>query len=197
MNDQFTLRSPEALQRDESVLLVVDVQDRLVDLTPQPARLRWNIRRLIDCAQLFEIPITVTEQNPEKLGPTSPELVDRLPTAHSKMAFSCFGCRPFVEELNGFERRQIVVVGIEAHVCVLQTSLDLLAAGYVIHMPVDAIASRHTRDTEIALRRLESNGAVLTTTETAMFEWCQLAGSDRFRAVSKLVRESPPDESQP
>ncbi|MGE0759710.1 MAG: hydrolase [Pirellulaceae bacterium] len=185
-------RSPELMSRADSALLVVDVQDKLLPSIPSQARLVWNIRRLIDGARLLGVPVLATEQYPRGLGPTAPELARRLGTIPEKLTFSCAGCAALVSELRNLQRPKVLVVGIEAHVCVQQTVLDLLADGYRIYVGADAIGSRFPLDRKIALRRMEVTGATLTTVESALFEWCSAAGSPEFKQISALVRETRP-----
>jgi nicotinamidase-related amidase len=187
-------RSMELLSRRDSALLVVDVQTKLVTAIGGYARLVWNIRRLIDGARVFDIPVAATEQYPQGLGHTTEELRALLPEMGDKTTFSCGSCGEIFADFQQRDVSRILVVGIEAHVCVQQTSLDLLAAGYRVYIAVDAVGSRHSIDYEIALRRLEASGATLTTTESALFEWCETSGTPEFKKISDLVKESPPDE---
>jgi nicotinamidase-related amidase len=185
-------RSPELMSRGDTGLLVVDVQEKLIGLVQGHRPLVWNLRRLIDGATLLGLPVTATEQYPQKLGGTVPELASRLGQRPSKRAFSCAECG---EVFADFQRRgvfKLLVAGIETHVCVQQTVMDLLAAGLRIYIPVDAVGSRHDVDHQTALRRMESSGASLTTTESALFEWCQTSAAPEFKQISQLVRESSP-----
>jgi nicotinamidase-related amidase len=177
----------------DTALLVVDVQERLVGLIGGHRRLVWNVRRLIDGAKILGLPILATEQYPEGLGPTVPELAERLGPIPSKLSFSCCGCADIGRTLEDRRVHKVLVCGMEAHVCVQQTVLDLLAAGWSVVVAVDAVGSRFAIDYETSLRRLESAGATLTTTEAALFEWCQVAGTPEFKQISQLVRESAPE----
>ncbi|MEX2169400.1 MAG: isochorismatase family protein [Pirellulales bacterium] len=185
-------RSPELMNSDDTVLLVVDIQERLLPLVEGRERLVWNVRRLLDAAGLLGVTIAATEQYPEKLGSTVEPLASLIPTRLTKLAFSCAGCS---ELTGGWEpaRHRILVCGMETHVCVAQTTLDLLALGYRVYVPVDAVGARFRIDHETALRRLETSGATLTTTEAAIFEWCRTSGTPEFKKVSALVKESPPN----
>ena len=185
-------RSPELMSRDDSALLVVDVQDKLIHLIPAHERIVWNIRRLIDGAQLLGLPVAATEQYPQGLGPTTEVLASRLGEIPEKIAFSCGGCPQVFEPFADAEVRKILVVGIEAHVCVQQTVFDLLADGFQVYLAVDAIGARFSIDYETALRRMDSAGATITTTEAALFEWCDVAGTAEFKQISALVREEAP-----
>lgn len=185
-------RSPELMSAADTALLVIDVQEKLIRLVPNHARIVWNLRRLIDGAKLLSVPVLGTEQYPQGLGPTAPELADKLGTIPGKLAFSCVGCEETVRQLADLARPKVLLAGIEAHVCVLQTALDLLSVGYRVYLAVDAIGARHEVDYTTALRRLEAQGASLVTTEMALFEWCRVAGTPQFKQLSALVREAPP-----
>jgi len=185
-------RSPELMTAGDTGLLIIDVQQKLVGLIDGHARIVWNIRRLIDGAKLLGLPLLATEQYPQGLGPTSAELLPLLDRVFEKTAFSCGGCAELCRELESSGKRKWLIAGIEAHVCVEQTVLDLLAEGFRIYVAADAVGSRTRLDYEIALRRLESAGATLTTVEAALFEWCQDSKAPQFKQVSKLVQEKAP-----
>ena len=191
-NEPTCLRSPELMSPQDTALVVVDVQVKLMPLIAGHERIAWNLRRLIDGAEATGVPALATEQYPQGLGPTVPELAGRLGDIPSKAAFSCVGCEAFVERLRTLGASKVLVSGIEAHVCVQQTVLDLLAGGYRVYVPVDAVGSRYAIDYDTGLRRMESSGATLTTTESALFEWCQVSGTPTFKKISALIREQPP-----
>lgn len=188
------VRSPELMTPQDTVLVVVDVQEKLMPLIAGQKRILWNLRRLLDAAEATGVKSLATEQYPQGLGPTMPELAGRLGVIPSKSAFSCAGCEPFMAQLTKLGASKVLVSGIEAHVCVQQTVLDLLAGGYRVFVPVDAVGSRYEIDYQTGLRRMESAGATLTTTESAMFEWCQVSGTPTFKKISALVREKPPED---
>jgi nicotinamidase-related amidase len=188
-------RSPELMNRDDSALLVVDMQAKLLPLIPGHKRLIWNIRRLIDGAKILQVPVSATEQYPQGLGPTTPELANRLDIAPSKVAFSSCECGQIFTAWRDRGIWKILVCGIETHVCVGQTVHDLLGEGFRVYVTADAVAARGQIDHDISLRRMDSAGATLTTTEAALFEWCQRAGSPEFKQISQLIRETPPTDS--
>jgi nicotinamidase-related amidase len=190
---QIFTRSPELMSADDTGLLMIDVQGKLVGLIDGHERIVWNIRRLLDGAKLLGLPVLATEQYPQGLGPTTPELAQRLDKVLDKTAFSCAACAAICDELRATPRRKWLICGIEAHVCVQQTVLDLLAEGFSIYIAADAVGSRGKFDYEIALRRMEASGANLTTTEAALFEWCENSKSPQFKQISQLVRESAPN----
>ena len=181
------------LSATNTALVIVDVQERLVPAVWDHGQIVWNTRRLIEGAGLFEIPVIVTEQYPKGLGPTMPELVAALPEntpVIEKKSFSACLVPEFLDELSRRENVcKVLLTGMESHVCILQTALDLLSLGYEVHLAADAVGSRCAGDRKIALRRLESSGVMLTTTESVLFQWCRSADAPQFKAVSKIVRE--------
>lgn len=181
------------MSRGDTGLLVVDVQEKLMPLIPRQAAIVWNIRRLIDGALLLGVPVAATEQYPRGLGPTVPSLAGLLGQIPEKLHFSCGACGQMFDDFGNRGVRKILVAGIEAHVCVQQTVFDLLAAGFRVYLAIDAIGARHDIDCQTALRRMETSGATLTTTESALFEWCEVAGTPEFKQISQLVRETPPE----
>jgi nicotinamidase-related amidase len=193
MTDQphFT-RSPELMSADDTVLAVIDVQQKLISLIPDHERIVWNIRRLLDGAKHLGVAVLATEQYPQGLGGTVAELASRLPGVIDKTAFSSCGSQQFCQRLAEINVPKVLLAGIEAHVCVQQTALDLVANGYRVYVAADAIGSRFAVDHGTALRRMELGGVTLTTTESALFEWCRQSGTPQFKQISSLVRETPP-----
>ena len=181
------------MTRDDAALLVVDVQEKLLPAIQDGQRVVWNIRRLIDGARALGVAVGATEQYPRGLGPTVSPLTERLRDIPEKLSFSCIVCDDVFADWQRQGRYKILVVGIETHVCVQQTVLDLLASGFQVYVALDAVGSRFPLDREVACRRMDSAGATLTTTEAALFEWCEVAGTPEFKIISALVRESPPD----
>ncbi len=186
-------RSPLLMSAEDSALLIVDVQERLLPAVRAGGRVIWNCRRLLDGAQLLGVPAAATEQYPKGLGPTAPELRARVAPPAEKLTFSCGSCVALFESFRAQNRHKILVAGIEAHVCVQQTVLDLLADGWAVFIAADAVSSRFEHDERFALRRMEAAGAIITTTEAALFEWCRAAGTDLFKQISRLARESCPE----
>ena len=183
------------MSRGDTALLVVDVQEKLVPAIARSARVVWNVRRLVDGAKILGLPVVGSEQYPQGLGATVAELAERLGPVPSKLTFSCGGCPEVLLVLEGLRDRgihKILVCGIEAHVCVQQTVLDLLADGWRVYVAADAVGSRFEVDYRTALGRMDSAGATLTTTEAALFEWCEIAGSPEFKQISRLAKEPGP-----
>jgi hypothetical protein len=157
---------------------------------PDAAGLVRDVCFLIDAAKLMDIPILATEQYPKGLGPTNAEIARRLPgDVPAKMAFSSCGAPGIFADLRASNRRSVVLAGMESHVCVMQTALDLLTEGLTVFLPVDALQSRFRLDHDMALRRMERAGAVLTTLEAIAFEWLGGAGHPQFKTISKMIQE--------
>jgi nicotinamidase-related amidase len=175
-------------------LLVIDVQEKLIGLVPGHKQIVWNIRRLIDGAKILQLPVFATEQYPQGLGPTTVELRNDLVAPVAKLSFSCVGSPKFRVALEATGLQKLLLAGIETHVCVEQTALDLMAEGYRVYVAVDGTGARHAIDHEIAIRRMDSAGVTVTTAEAALFEWCAAAGTPQFKAISALVRQQPPKE---
>jgi nicotinamidase-related amidase len=187
-SDSQYVRARELLARDDSRLLIVDVQGKLTVLIPGAAGMIANCRRLIRGAALLGVPVSATEQYPRGLGPTVPELAELLEQPIEKVRFSSAECLDWVAGEKG-DRVKVVVAGIEAHVCIQQTVLDLLAAGFSVYIPADAVASRSSFDRDVAVQRLRDAGATITTTESVLFEWCETAAAPEFKQVSALIKE--------
>ncbi len=176
---------------NDTALLVIDVQGRLAQVMHDKETLFANVERMIRGAKVLELPVLWTEQVPDKLGPTLPEFANLLSDVSqpvSKASFSCCGVQPFRQALTASERRQVLVTGIEAHVCVYQTVIDLLEQEYEVQLVADAVSSRTPENKAIALERMKEAGATLTSTEMALFELLRVAEGDKFRTISKLVK---------
>lgn len=172
-----------------TALLVVDVQEKLLPVMPDAPGLLRDVGFIVDVAQLLSVPIFVTEQYPQGLGPTHPALTAKLTGLRpTKVAFSCCGAPGFREQLHQANKPNVLVVGMEAHVCVLQTVLDLLTDGINVFVAVDAVQARFKVDQDLALQRMDRAGAILTTVETATFEWLGGADHPQFKPISKLVQ---------
>jgi nicotinamidase-related amidase len=180
---------PTQMSAGDTGLLVIDVQEKLIPLIPGSAGLIRNIAFLIDAAKVLQIPIQATEQYPKGLGSTVPGLAKNLPERPNKVAFSCCAIQSVVDNFRRAARPKLLLAGIETHVCVQQTALDLLALGFRVYIPADGVASRYAVDHEQALRRLENAGAIITTCESAAFEWIGAAGTPEFKEISRLVQE--------
>lgn len=170
-----------------SLLLLIDFQARLAPAIEGAAAAIAHARRLAEGARLLGADILATEQNPEKLGPTVPELMEFAASAISKMHFDAVAAPAFPRQrLEG--RAALFVAGFETHVCVLQTVLGLLGEGRRVFVVADAVGSRRDESKQTALRRMERHGAEIVTTEMALFEWLGSADHPRFRDISRLVK---------
>jgi nicotinamidase-related amidase len=170
-------------------LLVIDVQEKLVPRILDAERMVANIAFLLDAARLLNMPVQCTEQYPRGLGATVPVLAQKLPERPDKVAFSSCAVPAVVQTFHREARPKLVLCGIETHVCVLHTALDLLALDFRVYLVVDATGSRYRIDHDVALRRLERAGAILTTCEMCVFEWIGGAGHPQFKAVSQLIQQ--------
>jgi nicotinamidase-related amidase len=177
------------LTAEGAALLVVDLQEKLIKAIDGRDRLLANALRLVKAAQILGIPVLATEQYPKGLGSTVEELAALIPDRPAKTTFHCLGAPGIAEELASLEVRHVTLVGIEAHVCVAQTALEILRLGLAVQVPADAVGSRFAIDRDFALRRLEGAGAVVSTTEAVLFEWLGGAENARFKEISALVKE--------
>ncbi|MBI2804917.1 MAG: hydrolase [Planctomycetes bacterium] len=183
------MKHPTQLLASESAVLVVDVQEKLMPKILGAEALIRNSVFLLDAARLLDVAIHATEQYPKGLGPTVAPLAQRVPHRPEKVGFSCCAIPELTEAFRANGQTRIVLVGIETHVCVLNTALDLLAANFHVYLAIDALGSRYAIDHEIALRRLERAGAILTTVETCVFEWMGGSRHPAFKQISALVQE--------
>ena len=179
------------LDRNNAVLVVIDVQEKLCRAMDEKVlhRLVSNTSILQEAATELGIPMLVTEQYVKGLGETLPALKQRLADpAIEKMTFSCCGESAFPDRLSALGKKQVIVTGMETHVCVLQTVLALLGAGYTVHLVKDAVMSRHKENWQIGVETARDAGAVITSTEAALFQLLKVAGTEEFKKLSKLVR---------
>ena len=180
------------LDTDNAVLVVIDIQERLVPAMPQKVylRLRDTVEMLVSAAELLGVPVVTTEQYPKGIGHTVPELANACKdNLIEKVSFGCCGEPNFLAALKDLGRSQVIIAGMEAHVCVYQTVLGLLEDGYHVHLLRDAICSRNKTDYLSGMDNAAQAGAVVTTAETVLFQMLQKSTHAQFRAVSKLVKE--------
>lgn len=179
------------LNNEEALLLVIDVQERINGVMVSDAHAA-RIELLMEVAKLLQVPMIVTEQYPKGLGSTIGELAQQMDgNALEKDSFSCAREPEVLEAIRATGSRQVLVTGIEAHVCVLQTSLDLLEAGFNVHVPHDAVNSRRAADRDWALQRMMAAGAVISSTESALFELLGRCDTPQFKTVAKLLKKIP------
>ena len=174
------------LRRESTLLLVVDAQEAFRPVVLDFDRVAENTAVLVQGAQALDVPVVVTEQYPKGLGHTIPEVADHLNGTEpiEKLSFSAAAADGF----DPGERDQVLVCGIEAHICVSQTAHDLLERGLEVHVARDAVTSRTEENREVGLRKMEAAGATVTSVEAALFELLGAAGSDEFKAVQRLVK---------
>lgn len=175
------------MSKEQSGLLLVDVQEKLTPHVLQAETLIARCQWLIHLAHDLTIPVVVSEQYPRGLGNTVELLRTLTPEAHpvEKVHFSCYRDSSFVNHWQTIGKKQVVIVGIETHVCVLQTAMDMLHFGLDVFVVVDAVSSRHEMDHRYALKRMKQAGIQLVTSEMVFFEWVEKAGTPEFKALSK------------
>jgi len=178
------------LQTSNSVLVLIDVQGKLTQVMHNRDALVLNLQKIVKGAMALEVPVLWLEQNPDRMGETIPELRELLAGQKPipKMNFSCCGEPVFVENLEALARRQILLAGIEAHVCVYQTAADLLHRGFEVQVVADAISSRREPDKTVGVERCRAAGAAVTCVEMALFELMRSAKHPAFKEILKIVR---------
>ena len=175
---------------DDTALVLIDIQEKLARAMHNKEALFDNLTRMVKGARILGLPILWAEQNPDGLGPTIGEIADLLPDKKpvSKFSFSCCGTEAFMEDLKAVNCKNILVAGIEAHVCVYQTVADLVNLKLEVQVVADAVSSRTPENRLIALEKCKAAGAVLTSTETALFELLKDAGNDSFKEIIEVVK---------
>lgn len=178
------------LEQMDCCLVVVDVQGKLAGLMQDKETLFKNVRILISSAKLLDIPVLWCQQAPSALGPTVPQIAELLADNQpiNKSSFSCCGCEEFNDKLKQTGRSQILLCGIEAHVCVFQTAIDLAQSSYQVHVIADAVSSRTAENKQIALSKITAEGAKVTSVEMALFEILKIAEHPQFRQIAKLIK---------
>jgi nicotinamidase-related amidase len=184
------VRHERVLDRDRSLMLVIDLQESYRGKLHREEALVGAARRTIAAAGVLGIPVVVTEQYPKGLGATRSEIAEAIPAGalrFEKTSFSALGAPGLCDALEKLGRNQVVVVGIETHVCVNQTAHDLLARRYAVHAVRDAIGARFPLEDETGFAKMVGSGAVPTSSECVLFEWLRDAKAPEFKAVHKLV----------
>lgn len=178
------------LEIDNTFLLLIDMQDRLYRAMHDKEDLLENVRKLIMGARVFGVPIVMSEQYPEGIGKTIPEVAELLPDVPGirKLSFSCCLNRECRAAMEAVERNQALIAGIETHVCVYQSAMDLLDDGYEVQVVADAVSSRSPRNRDIALQKMKDAGVVITSVEIALFELLRTAESGKFREISRILK---------
>ena len=183
MNHQFRMRV------EDTALLVVDLQEKLLPKIIHGDDVVRNVSFLVNAAKVLGVPVIATEQYPKGLGPTVKPISGLLDKVWEKQTFSAVGEGGAIDFLKSDARIKVVVVGIEAHICVMQTVLDLLNQGFHLFVCVDAVSSRYAIDVKIALKRMQQAGAILVTAETCVYELLETSANPAFKDISALVQE--------
>jgi nicotinamidase-related amidase len=185
-----TMNLHQRIQRDKAAVVIIDIQEKLLPSIDQQSALLANAVRLVKGAQVLKVPMLVTEQYPKGIGRTVAALRDVMRDVRpiEKLAFSACGVAPFMSQLEEKRIGDVILCGIEAHICVCQSALDLLQRGYRVFMVADAASSRTAENKSIGLRRMEQAGAVLVSTEMILFELLGHAGTEEFREILSLVK---------
>ncbi len=177
-------------KKETTGLLIIDLQEKILSKTIDSDTIRWNIRKIVEVFKILDKNIYATEQYPEKLGKTID--LGSIFNTYSKRSFSCIESRQLLKNLKKDSVNKLIICGIETHVCILQSCLDLIDYGFNIHLLVDATGSRHTKDHEVAIKRLGNEGVTLTTTETVIFELCKTSTNTCFKEISAIIKRSKP-----
>lgn len=181
---------PSILHRDRAVLVLVDVQERLHAEMPRRDEVASRLLKLAEAARVLQVPVVVTEHAAKAFGPTLEPVRAALAgfAPLHKMVFSCFGSDEFRQKLESLGRKQVVLAGYETHVCVCQTALDAVAAGYQVHLVRDASGSRSDADQAIGVEKMTGAGVLPASAETVIFELLGKAGTDEFRALLPVLK---------
>ncbi|MFP4546739.1 MAG: hydrolase [Fidelibacterota bacterium] len=181
----------EFLNKNNTALVLIDVQEKLFPHIAEHELLLENLTKMIKGAKVLDIPIIVTEQYRKGLGPTLPQLTALLDDYNplEKNSFSCCGEKSFTEELAKLDRNQLLVCGIETHICVYQTCRELDNSGYYVHLVTDCVSSRDLKNKKIAINKLHNERNIfITSSEMALFEILKFAGSEEFKEISKIIK---------
>jgi len=178
------------LSTDNTALIVIDVQEKLFRVMLHKEALAENLQKIIKGAQVLEIPQLITEQKPILLGTTIPEIKNLLPHSQpiNKSSFSCCGEQKFLNKLSALNCKQLLLAGIEAHICVYQTALELLEKGYEVQVLADCVSSRTEENKKLGLERIKEAGGSITSVEIVLFELMRVAEGGTFKEISKIVK---------
>ena len=177
------------LTPENSALIVIDVQEKLMPLIARRVELIANLQKLLTVAWILQLPTVLTAQYVKGIGPVIPEITNAAPGVKiiEKTSFSCCGTEEFVQTVKDLRRQRLIICGIEAHVCIQQTVIDLMK-DYFIYLPVDAISARKELDATVAIERMRDCGAVVTTMESVVFELLRRSGTEQFKACLPLFK---------
>ncbi len=179
-----------ALEKEKTGLLIIDVQEKLMQVMGQRQRVADNITKLVLLSKLFDFPVILTEQYPKWLGPTLPEVAESLPACQpiSKLHFNCCDVDAFIDRLDSEGLRNVIITGVESHICVFQTCVSILERGYRVHVPQDAVDSRTDENWRVGLDLMKQAGAVITSTETVIYQILKKAGTKEFKQMLKVIK---------
>ena len=178
------------LDKEKTGLLIIDVQEKLMQVMGRRQRVADNITKLVLLSNLFDFPVFLTEQYPKWLGPTLPEVAESLPAYQpiSKLHFNCCDVDAFNNCLDSEDLRNVIVTGVESHICVFQTCVSILERGYRVHVPQDAVDSRTDENWRVGLDLMKQAGAVITSTETVIYQILKKAGTKEFKQMLKVMK---------
>jgi nicotinamidase-related amidase len=176
--------------KENTIALIIDIQERLLPVIAENTELTANTQRLIEGLKVLGIPMLVSEQYRKGLGNTVPEISNLIQPFESmeKLAFSCCDDDGIMAQIKASGKTNVIICGIESHICVLQTTLDLIENGFTPVVIADCIGSRKASDKKTGLYRMRSEGAVISSYESILFELCRYAGNEQFKAISKLIK---------
>ena len=182
-------KHPAILKNENTALLIVDIQERIISVMRKHESLIENVVKLVKGIKVLNIPIFYTEQYPKGLGSTVAEIKSELNNeAIHKLTFSCCGAGDLFPQLKKLKIKNVIVCGVESHVCVQQTVLDLLANKFKVYLPINAISSRKKIDYKTSIQRMEKHGAEITTIESVLFELLEICGTNDFKAISSVIK---------
>jgi len=186
------MRHPNLACREDAFLVVIDMQQAFWNLVGEKERVLRSVELLLRCAAPLGLPVVATEQNPSKVGATMAAIGELLAAAPvvEKMTFSCVAEPRFADTVAALGRKTAILCGIETHVCIMETALDLVQAGYRVHVPADGVTSRGEINWRVALDNMRTAGVIITTVEALLFQLLRRAGSDEFRAVMGLIKSA-------
>ena len=186
-------RHPHILRPEDTALVVIDMQEPFLNVMHERERLVANVRLLVQSAMAVRVPVVLTTQNSARLGGVAAEIAGAFPKPAAlapidKMAFSCAGAKGFLDGLEALGRRQILLCGVETHICVSQTALDLVHFGYQVHVAADAVSARTLEKHKLGMERMRDCGILPCAAEAAVYEWLREAGTPAFKAILPLVK---------
>jgi nicotinamidase-related amidase len=178
------------LDRENTGLLVIDVQEKLMQVMGRKERVIDNIIKLLQLSKLFTLPVIITEQYPKWLGSTLPNIIGHLPSYEpiTKLHFNCCDVEAFDKRLNSEGFKNIIVTGVESHICIFQTCVSILEKGYQVHVPQDAVDSRTEENWRVGLELMKKAGALITSTETLIYQILKKAGTNEFKKMLKIIK---------